>query len=313
MEIVSRLYGELERAVSECSSDMLALSGGLDSSIIAHLVGGRADSVAVIAEDFVAPDLTYCQLASERLGTELRIERVGTDRLLDAIDETIGILGNFNDIEVRNSVVMYVAADHVRGRGRSGMITGDGADELFAGYDFFLRRSPGELESEQERIWDVMHFPSHAIGRSLGVRVESPFLSDGMRELARSVPVEYKVREQGGTTYGKWILRKAFEGRIPDSITWRRKTAMQDGAGTSGLTGLFDAVVSDGAFESERREIAESDGITVRTKESLHYYRIYRRRFGVPEKSGSEASCPYCGSAVGERSRFCRMCGAYPV
>ncbi len=62
---------------------------------------------------------------------------VNIEEIITAIDETIKILQIFNNIEIRNSVVMYLALNSIRKEGHTSIITGDGADELFAGYNFF--------------------------------------------------------------------------------------------------------------------------------------------------------------------------------
>ena len=309
-----KLFDEIKKSVLNCESNNLALSGGLDSSIIAYFLKDRnPKGIAIIADDFLASDLTYCQLISKQFNIPLDIKNVKTDKILEAVEKTIQILKNFNDIEIRNSVVMYLAIKFIKDQGSGSLITGDGSDELFAGYNFFLNKSIEELEKEQKRIWKTMHFPSHVIGEHLGVKIESPFLSQNVMELAKSIPAEYKVKQKDGKTYGKWILRKVFEDKIPEKIVWREKSAMQDGSGTCGLTDLFDSVISDETFEAKKEEIAKTDEVILRTKESMHYYEIYRKYFGVPKKAKSENSCPYCKNTIEENSKFCRMCGAYPI
>ena len=313
MEHTARIFDAVKESVSSCVSDGLAFSGGLDSSIIAHfLKERRPDAVSVIADDFPASDLKYCRLAAEHFGIPLHVERASTGVLLDAVESTVRILENFNDMEIRNSVVLYVAMSRLQERGRGGIITGDGADELFAGYGFFLRMKPGEIEARQKKIWKNMRFASHKIGKDLGIRVESPFLSKGIKDIARAIPADLKVGEHGGKKHGKFILRRAFEGVMPESIAWRPKSAMQDGAGTAGLTGHFEGTISDSVFAEKRGLIARSDGVRIRTKESLYYYEIYRGIFGAPAKSGGNP-CPYCMGAITDGAAFCRRCGAYPV
>lgn len=304
----------LDESSARCASDGIALSGGLDSSAIAYCIKDKKpDAYAVIAEDFVATDLTYCQMASSRLDLPLKIIRAGTDEIVSAIEGTVKILGNFNDIEIRNSLVMYLTIGALKEDGGTSVITGDGADELFAGYSFLLKKSGRELEKDLQRIASIMHFPSKTIGRSLGIAVETPFLDEKMIEFAKNLPLEYKIGAHGGKKFGKMIIRGSMEGRIPDQIVWREKAPMQDGSGTAGLTGLFDALVSDEAFGEKRREILDADGVNIRTKESLHYYQTFRRFHPNPNSEKTGGVCPDCRHAVEADSRFCRMCGRFPV
>ena len=306
------LHGLLADACNECMADTIALSGGLDSTILAYLLKEKKpNGIAVIADDFTATDMTYCQTASKALGIDLHIANTGTTDILSAVDETIKILRNFNDIEIRNSVVIYLAIRMTRDSGLGRIVTGDGADELFAGYDFLLDKPSNVLEMELDRICRIMHFPAQCMGKSLGIAVESPFLDADVVEFAKNIPANLKVREENGRVYGKWILRKAFEKFIPRQIAWRGKSPMQDGAGTAGLTGLFDSIIRDDDFELRKKEIYEEDGVTIRTKESLHYYAVYRRIHGRIGKCQDKA-CPYCRCCTGE-SKFCRMCGAFPI
>ena len=319
----ARLRAALGRAVRECPrGSVLALSGGLDSSIIAHIAGaagaGPSSAVAVIARDFVASDTTYCQMAASSAGLPLRIVEAGTDELLDAAAAAVGALRTFNDIEVRNSAASYLAARAALESGGGAepcLVTGDGADELFAGYSFLLAKAPDELPGELARMRRIMQFASHEIGRSLGVRVASPFLDGEVADIAAAAGPDLLVgRSPGGGMCGKWVLRRAFEDALPPAIAWRRKVPIQDGSGTAGLPGMFDAIMPDAEFERRRAEVAEADGISIRTRESLHYYGVYRRLHGRPPRAKDPgAACPYCRCEVLEDDRYCRMCGAHPV
>ena len=314
-KFLENLYEVLENSVSECKAKTLALSGGLDSSILAYFLKNKGvNALALTTRDFIATDLTYCQLVAKKFNLPLNIIMPKTEELLSAIQETIKILKNFNDIEIRNSIVMYLTLKSVKDSGKSDIILGDGADELFAGYSFFLKKNDIELQKDLERIWDIMHFTSKKIGNVLGIKVETPFLNDNVMNLAKRIPAKFKVGEYNGKKYGKWILRKAFEDKLPKSIVWREKSPMQDGAGTTALTHLFDTVISDKIFESKTKEIRESDNVKLRTKESLHYYEIYKKYFEAPEiLHDSKNKCPNCQYEVKQSSKFCRMCGSFPV
>jgi asparagine synthase (glutamine-hydrolysing) len=207
---------------------------------------------------------------------------------------------------------MYLAIKWSKEQKYSGIITGDGADELFAGYNFLKNKSGSELEKEIQRVCSVMHFPTQKIGNALGITVESPFLDKKIIDLAKEIPSDLKVRNEDTVKYGKWILRKTFENKIPRQITWREKSPMQDGSGTAGLSNLFDSVINDQVFFEKKKRIKDDDEVTIRTKESMYYYEIYRKYHGKLENKPDVNSCPFCNFNV-ENSKFCRMCGAFPI
>ncbi len=314
-ETTQDLVRVMDEASHACGSSNICLSGGLDSTIAAyHLRRTGLRATTIIARDFLAEDLTYCQMAADNLGIPLDIRMVSSSDIMDAVEETIGILGNFNDIEIRNSIVMYLAATALKESGVRRAITGDGADELFAGYDFLARKRGQDLEDELKRMRGIMHFPSQKIGRHVGVELVSPYLDERVIRMSEEIPASLKVDKRNGKSYGKWILRKAYRGAIPDAILWRAKSPMQDGAGTAALTDLFSALIPDQTFEERRESIRSADGVVLRTKESMHYYEIFRRRFARPsDLHTSKTACRMCGYATPPGARFCRMCGTYPL
>ena len=311
----ARIYAILDEVISQCKADWVSLSGGLDSSIIGYFIKDRSPkAIVVITEDFIANDLSYSQIISKHLGIPLEIHNVSTEQILDGIKNTIKILKNFNDIEIRNSVVMYMSLDALNKKGVKSVLTGDGADEIFAGYNFLLKKSETELTDELNRIKNIMHFSSQEIAKNFGIKIESPFLDDRVMEFAQSIPLSMKVEQRNQKVFGKYILRKTFEEYLPTSIVWREKSPMQEGAGTSGLTNLFETIITDTVFSEKTKEIKEKYNVTIRSKESLHYYQIFKENFDLPEKSdSSKNSCPDCTSEIDYNSKFCRMCGKFPI
>jgi asparagine synthase (glutamine-hydrolysing) len=135
-----------------------------------------------------------------------------------------------------------------------------------------------------------------------------------MVNFAKSIPVNLKVKEENGEKFGKWILRKAFEKKIPKTIAWRKKSPMQDGAGTTALTNLFEILIPDDVFKKRVKELQESDKVFIQSKESLHYYDIYKKYCRPPyELHSSSIKCPKCQFSVESNTKFCRMCGSYPI
>ena len=303
----------LTNAVNECKSDWIALSGGLDSSILAHLrKDQKPQTMTIITKDFLGTDLTFAQIIAKHLGLPLSLIQVRMEEVLDSINETIKILGNYNDIEIRNSIVPYIYLTTLKKKGVDSVITGEGADEVFAGYNFLLKKSDEEIGEELKRIKKIMHFPSKEIARSLNMKVETPFLNEELIKFSDDIEISKKINAKDGEKFGKWILRETFEKYLPNNITWREKSPMQDGSGTNNLTGLFNTIITDDIFTQKKTRILEEDGVYIRTKESLHYYECFRKTNSV-KKSNSDNRCPDCDYEIAPNSRFCRMCGKFPI
>ena len=303
----------LDNAITNCKSEWIALSGGLDSSILAYLLKDqKPQAITIITKDFLGTDLTYAQIIAKHTELSLSLMQVSMEDMLDSINETIRILGNFNDIEIRNSIVPYIYLSSLKKKGVNSVITGDGADEIFAGYNFLLKKSEAELDIELDRIKKIMHFPSKDIAKSLNMEVETPFLNEDVIKFSDTIPISKKINFKDGEKFGKFILRETFENELPGNIIWRKKSPMQDGSGTVNLTSLFNTIITDEIFSAKKTKILEEDGVYIRTKESLHYYECFRKSNSVT-CSNSDKKCPDCNYDIRLDSKFCRMCGKFPI
>jgi asparagine synthase (glutamine-hydrolysing) len=304
----------LEKITSQCDADWIAFSGGLDSSILGQIKKEQGlNAITIITKDFLGTDLEYSQIMGKHIGVHLELRYVNINEILDAVKGTIKILKNFNDIEIRNSIVSYLYLNALKEKNVKKVITGDGADEIFAGYNFLIKKNHAELRTELRRMKKIMHFTSQKIASELGISVQMPYINENVIELAETLPIEHLVNQKNGVKFGKWVLRKAFEDDLPYSVIWRKKTPMQDGSGTTGLTKMFDAVITDDIYQEKTKKIKSKDGVTIRTKESLHYYELYRENFKVPEYDGNKNICTDCNAELVTNSKFCRMCGKFPL
>ena len=304
----------LEEITSQCDADWIAFSGGLDSSILGQIKKEQGlNAITIITKDFLGTDLEYSQIMGKHIGVNLELRYVNINEMLDAVKGTIKILKNFNDIEIRNSIVSYLYLNTLKEKNVKKVITGDGADEIFAGYNFLIKKNRAELRTELRRMKEIMHFTSQKIASELGISVQMPYINENIIGLAETLPIEQLVNQKNGVKFGKWVLRKAFENDLPSSVIWREKTPMQDGSGTTGLTKMFDSVITDDIYQEKTKKIKSKDGVTIRTKESLHYYELYRENFKVPEYDGNKNICPDCNTELVTNSKFCRMCGKFPL
>ncbi|MCQ8892576.1 MAG: asparagine synthase-related protein [Candidatus Methanosuratincola sp.] len=312
-----KLRAMLSETVGRCVdfNTGILLSGGLDTSILAYeaakCVEVKAYTVAMKGAD--AQDLKYARMVSDHLRLEHKVLEFGIEEVFEALPKLIKILGVFDPMEVRNSLAIYLGMGFAKEEGANTLLTGDGADELFAGYDFIINKASEEIEKELRHLWKVMTFSSFDIGKNYGISVKAPYLDEKIKKFAMGAGVEFKVGKRNGKLFGKWILRKAYEGLLPEEIIWRAKTPIERGTGTNILPSLFERKISDELFNERRELYFNVDSVRIRDKEQLVYYEVFREVIGPPEATGEGRHCPCCTSVLREGSKFCRTCGAYPV
>ncbi len=315
---VEQLRNLIIDQVLASSADGILFSGGLDTSVLAAIAashGRRLQAVMVSVAGGTGLDEPVSRLIVEGLGIDLEILRPSLDELVDRMPELIRLLGTFDPMELRNSIVTYVAMEAASKRGLSAVLTGDAADELFAGYSFMFNMSAEQLPSYIRHLNEIMHFTSEVIGRNLTVGVDSPYVSPSVREFAISLGYEDLVCEYEGKRFGKRILREAFSALLPEEIAWRLKTPIEYGSGSTALKHLTEQSVTDSEFERERERAAMHDSVKLRDKEQYFYYRIFRRSLPPPiEPAPGSKICKDCHGPVARSDMtYCRICGAYPI
>ncbi|MCP8317488.1 MAG: asparagine synthase [archaeon] len=315
-EICAKLRSLLEEAVSRNLSEGILLSGGLDTSILAYIASNytRLKAFTVAFDIASAPDVEYAKLMAKTLSLDHTIHLFNEYELLDSIPIVIKTLKSFDPMEIRNSASIFIALKLAKEKGMESVMTGDGSDELFAGYSFLFDLNKEQLDDELSKIWASMFFSSVPLGKALGIDVKIPFLDSELKSYAMSLDSGYKIKREGHHTWGKWILRKAFDGLLPEAIVWRVKMPIEYGSGTNLLTSLLEKRIDDFEFEEKMRRYMEEDKVIIRNKEQLWYYEIYRSIIGIPQKiRHGGKNCPLCNSDVLENARYCRVCGAYPI
>ncbi len=313
-ELLGDLRTALESAVERNRAEAILLSGGLDTSIVASLAAWqgplRAYTVALVGAP--SSDIEYANLMARHLGLNHKLHVFGMEELMENLPEVVKTLRVFDPMEIRNSAAVYIGMKEAKKDGVSTFLTGDACDELFAGYSFLFNQGLQELKASLLRLWDAMSFSAIPMAESLGMVAKIPFLDPEVKQLASQVDPSFLVGERDGRKLGKWIVRIAFENLLPSQITWRVKTPIEYGCGTTTLPQIFDKRISDEEFHEKQRRIKEIDNVTIRDKEHLAYYEIFHQVFGTRSKT-SGRTCPGCQYEVREDATFCRTCGAYPI
>ncbi|NDJ60026.1 MAG: asparagine synthase B [Chloroflexi bacterium] len=259
------------------------LSGGLDSTIIAAIVAQdipNVHSFAVGVEG--SKDLENARAVAHMLGTQHHEYIYDVDQILAALPKVIYHLESFDPSLVRSAIPNYFLAKMTR-EYVTVVLTGEGADELYAGYHY-LKGFDDEDTLSDELIaltaslhnCNLQRCDRMTMAHSIEARV--PFLDVDFVRQSMRVPKSLKIHPDTQTE--KWALRQAFSDLVPDSVAWRRKEQFSEGAGSNDLlVAIAETQISDAEFAAESAAIKQQTGIEIESKEMLLYYREFDRRF----------------------------------
>ena len=297
-----------DEVIQDYDAESLLLSGGLDTSIIACLASRyfKPKTLTVGLRGCEAPDLHYAELVARHLGLPHEVKLFSVEEAMEAAFHVVKTVKSFDPMEVRNDIPLFIALKRLKEEGVESVITGDGGDELFAGYSFLFKLTPRRVDEWIGNVVKRWFFASKPLGESIGLRVLQPFTDRRVVDLALRIPAEFKIAQHGGVTYGKYVLRKAFENLLPSEVVWRDKHPIELGSGSTKLSQMFRVAPEE--FEELSKIVPPT------SQEQAYYLKIFMETFGdIPKPKKGEKACPRCGGGVPENEKYCRICGAYPI
>lgn len=203
---------------------IVALSGGVDSTLIARLAG--RECVAVGLEG--SHDLRQARHASDALGLTCTPVTITPAEIEEALPLVIRAIPKKDPLSTGIALTQYFIARSAAEMGYRRIITGQGADELFGGYQRYLE-TPA-LGEDLERDFAGLEQQvarDQAVAALHGTYLSMPYMDYRVVRAARAIRPDEKV--QGGLR--KVPLRKVAERHIPAEFAWFEKKAMQYGSG----------------------------------------------------------------------------------
>ncbi|MGB5242992.1 MAG: asparagine synthase B [Lutimonas sp.] len=298
---IDELRVALEAAVHrQLMSDVpygVLLSGGLDSSVTSAIAKKYAEK-RIESDDTQAawwpqlhsfsvglegsPDLAAAQKVADHIGTVHHEIKFTIQEGLDAIRDVIYNLETYDITTIRASTPMYLMARVIKSMGVKMVLSGEGADELFGGYLYF-HKAPNaeEFHKETVRKLEKLHmYDCLRANKSLaawGIEGRVPFLDKEFMDVAMRINPQDKMIN--GERMEKWVIRKAFESYLPESVAWRQKEQFSDGVGYSWIDTLKLMVndkISDEQLANARFKFPIQ---TPTTKEEFYYRSIFEEHF----------------------------------
>lgn len=294
------------------------LSGGLDSSIISAVAKKFAarriennneteawwpqlHSFAIGLKG--APDLIAAQKVADHIGTVHHEIHFTVEEALDALSDVIYHIETYDVTTVRASTPMYLLARFIKSMGVKMVLSGEGSDEIFGGYLYFHKAPNAKaLHEETVRKLDKLHlYDCLRANKTLaawGVEGRVPFLDKEFMDIAMRMNPQDKMCGNGKIE--KYALRKAFEGYLPESVTWRQKEQFSDGVGYNWIDTLRE-VANKKVTDKQMEKAAERFPINPPMSKEEYWYRtMFEEHFPSASAAGTVPSVPSvaCSSAV---------------
>ena len=270
-------------------------SGGIDSTLVVHYARRFRPAMPVyIAVGPDAPDRIYAERYAALTALDLREVNVDvrSGGTLELVEAVVDAVETFEPAVIRPSVYTYRVSQRIHQDGFRVALCGEGADELFAGYE------PLEAAFTQantvgcglrKQCLDMMHRANlqrvDRCSMRFQLEIREPFLDQSLVAFATRLDRSALLERTVDALVGKAPLRNLYDlypSQLPTFIRDRRKALFHEGAGTSversGWLDLFEAAVSDANFHDGQREFA---GFNIATKEELFCMRALAAKLDV--------------------------------
>jgi asparagine synthase (glutamine-hydrolysing) len=291
------LAAAVERRVPPDLPFAVLFSGGIDSTLVAHYARRvRPEAPGYFLGGPTAPDHPFAAAYAEASGMDLRIVQ-SPDSAAEAAAlarEVIAVSEAFEPNVIRGSLCQYLLSRKIHEDGFRVVLTGEGADELFAGYAplelAFAHDAAIGADARAQYLSDMNRGNLQRLDRStmrFEIEAREPFLDPEVIGWALGASAGELVKTVRGEPRGKAPLRALFDlhpRELPKLIRDRKKTPFSEGAGfdvsrsLSPWRELAEQEISDKAFEEGRRRFA---GFALNDKEELYNLQILAETFDV--------------------------------
>ncbi|MDR3222939.1 MAG: asparagine synthetase B [Methanobrevibacter sp.] len=218
----------------------LFFSGGVDSTTIAKILkdNNEIDVKLFTVGTENSKDLEISKKIAKDLDLDLKYGLINEEIIKSEFEDFLSIIDRRNIIDLGVGMTMHLSSKLAVDEGFKTILTGQGADELFGGYNRYLdiynqdkNSLTDEFRSDIEFMHEVNFQRDLAIANFNNLNFRSPFLDKDFLSFALSLPIDYKIKSSDDKIR-KHILRDiAIDLGVPHYIAYRPKKAAQYGSG----------------------------------------------------------------------------------
>lgn len=230
------LLESTKERVSNLENVVIAFSGGLDSSVIATLAKTCETEVHLVSVGLKdQPEIPHVKAAAKALKLPLYLQTYMLNDVKRVLPNVLWLIEEPNVVKANIAIPFYWTAEVASKLGCKILLAGQGSDELFGGYQRYLRIYS---RSGTAAVRDIMYRDvalsyeanlqrDNQVCSSHGVELRLPFLDREVVCFSLSLPVSLKI-ECAENSLRKKVLRRAAQNLgMPPFIANRPKRAIQ--------------------------------------------------------------------------------------
>jgi len=238
--VLQELREALYRVVRQVAPEKnlaVAFSGGVDSSLLARISADLGKQVTLVTVGFPGShDVGFSKKIAAGLGLSHKIVELDVHGFEQDLERVRKAITCNNTSHVENCVAYLCIARAAKGAGIRVVLSANGCDELFCGYNGFRAiYDAGEqaiMKFMEDKILNELALVKEisTVAQKYDVLVRQPFLSPTFIEYVRTIPLDQKIKGADDMVR-KHILRKvALEIGVPEESAMKPKKALQYGS-----------------------------------------------------------------------------------
>ncbi|MEK6972785.1 MAG: asparagine synthase-related protein [archaeon] len=217
-------------------------SGGLDSSLVSLLVSKKIKIRLFVVGTKNSSALPRARKYSNDLGLDLHEKIVSGDEVKKESNRISKIIGTKNKLQISIALPIYFALSEIKKSGLNTVFCGQGADELFFGYDEFRRllnsgKDYPQLEdlrwAKLINLWKDNLKRDISLADYFGLELKAPYLEKEFMLQALAFNAKQNIASKNDFLRKRILRRLALELNLPKKIALERKKAVQYDSGIS--------------------------------------------------------------------------------
>jgi asparagine synthase (glutamine-hydrolysing) len=238
------LYNSIKKRSQDLSRIGIIFSGGIDSVLVAKITKELVPNVTCYTSGIAgSDDIKFSKVIADQLDLDLKINELNIKDIENMLPNILNIIETTNSTQAEVSIPIYGALKLAAKDGLRVVFTGQGADELFAGYPWYAQifGKYGAKKLKEYMIQDLLLLYKETLERedklamSNSIEMREPFLDSDIVRTATSIDLNLNLTDKNDI-FGKRVHRElAIQVGIPKHIAYREKQAAQHGAGIHGI------------------------------------------------------------------------------